>query len=357
MADRLPDKSSGKAKALVTVEDLFAQGLVAKEQVPALQQVAREFSIRLTPEVLRQIKGERADDPVALQYVPQTKELEVSPQEIADPIGDDVHEKTKGLIHRYRDRVLLKPTTTCQVYCRFCFRREMVGQGQANLDADELAAALAYVAAHNEIREVILSGGDPLVLSDRRLGALIQNLAEIEHVEMLRIHTRVPLVDPDRITPELIGALKGGKPLFMVIHVNHAQELSARVTRAIALLVDHGIPVLSQSVLLKGVNNSVEDLAELFRSLVANRVKPYYLHHLDRARGTSHFRCSIAEGQKLMEDLQANVSGLCLPSFMLDIPGGFGKVPIGRGQVAEQGSNRYQVIDPAGRPHLYVDEA
>ena len=344
-------------KAIVSVSGLVKHRLIGPQRSDELTEVEKQFSVRLTPHVVEQIGEDLVNDPIALQYILKPDELNVAPHEITDPIGDTIHEKTKGLIHRYQDRVLLKPTATCQVYCRFCFRREVVGKAEAMLDQTELAAALSYINAHTEIREVILSGGDPLVLSDRRLGELMCALGEISHVEIIRIHTRVPIADPHRITKRLLAALGVGKPVFVVVHVNHANEISAAVSEALARMVGGGIPVLSQSVLLKGINNSVETLADLFRKLVANRVKPYYLHHLDRARGTSHFRCTIAEGQSLMRQLRGQLSGLCLPSFMLDIPGGFGKVPIGPNYLEQLDQTRWRVEDPNGLQHTYVDEA
>jgi lysine 2,3-aminomutase len=288
---------------------------------------------------------------------PSELELVQSAGEIADPIGDAVHEKAKGLTHRYPDRVLLKPTHTCQVYCRFCFRREKVGQADEALNADEMAAALSYIRDTPQIWEVILSGGDPLILSDRRLSKLMRDLADIPHVQVIRIHTRAPVADPVRMSDELVAALNVRPAVYVVVHVNHAQEISGEVERGFAKLVNAGIPLLSQSVLLKGVNNTVETLSVLMKKLVALRVKPYYLHHLDKAKGTAHFRCSIAEGQKLMRGLRGQLSGLCLPTYMLDIPGGFGKVPIGPSYLEALGDQNYSVTDYRDTQHAYKDSA
>jgi lysine 2,3-aminomutase len=242
--------------------------------------------------------------------------------------------------------VLFKPTHTCAVYCRFCFRRETVGHAEETLNSAETKAALRYIAEHPAVWEVILSGGDPLVLSNRRMENIAQSLATIKHVQVLRLHTRAPVAEPSRVTPDLIAALKTRLATYVVIHINHADEITQEVKRALAMLVDNGIPLLSQSVLLRGVNDSVEALTSLMRTLVANRVKPYYLHQTDLAKGTSHFRVPLAEGQELMRQLRGPVSGLCQPTYVLDIPGGHGKVPVGPGYLSEG-----VVVDPDGKRH------
>lgn len=337
--------------------ELQASGLATPAQVHDLAGVVENFNLRLSPHVQSLIKTPDVNDPLYAQYVPSTLELIKTPGEMIDPIGDAAHEKIKGITHRYPDRVLLKPTHTCQVYCRFCFRREKVGQADEALNATELAAAIDYIRSHPEIWEVILSGGDPLVLSDRRLAALLADISTIQHVQVIRIHTRSPVADPSRIGEGLIEALKVRPAVYVVVHVNHANEISSDVKQGFARLVNAGIPLLSQSVLLKGVNNSIEALSALLKALVALRVKPYYLHHLDKAKGTEHFRCSIAEGQRLMRGLRGQVSGLCLPTYMLDIPGGHGKIPIGPSYLQSFESGTYQVSDFRSVSHSYIDSA
>jgi lysine 2,3-aminomutase len=302
-----------------------------------------------------------AHDPIARQFVPDAAELDTQPQELTDPIGDDAHSPVEGIVHRYPDRVLLKLTHVCAVYCRFCFRREMVGpeKGRA-LSPEALAGALDYIRAHSEIWEVILTGGDPLVLSPRRLRAVMKALAEIGHVKVVRIHTRVPIADPARITPELVRAIKiKGKPTYVAVHVNHARELSPQARAGLARMADAGIPLLAQTVLLKGVNDTPEAIAGLMRALVECRVKPYYLHHADLAPGTSHLRTDIAAGQNLMRGLHGRLSGLCQPSYVLDIPGGHGKSPIGPNYIGREGANGGQVVieDFNGRRHDYPPAA
>jgi len=277
--------------------------------------------------------------------------------ERADPIGDDVHSPTSGLVHRYPDRALLKLASVCPVYCRFCFRREMVGPGgEAMLTADELDAAFAYIADHPAIWEVVVSGGDPLILSPRRLAEVMRRLAAIDHVRVVRFHSRVPLVTPERITPELVQILReAGKTAWVVLHVNHAREFTPAGRTALALLADGGVPLLSQSVLLRGVNDNAAALEALLRACVENRVKPYYLHQGDLAPGSSHLRTTIAEGQALMRDLRGRLSGVAQPTYVLDIPGGFGKSPIGPNYICDDPDHAggALVSDPSGRTHRY----
>ncbi len=344
------------SKSISSVVGLVERGLLKAADIKSLATVEKNFSTRLSAEVLAQIKTANLDDPIFQQYVPQVAELDVRPDEMFDPIGDGAHRKVKGIIHRYHDRLLLTPTHTCQVYCRFCFRREKVGQGADMLSESELDGALAYIAAHPEVNEVILSGGDPLVLSDRRLGEIMQRLAAIPHLQAIRFHTRVPLVEPARITPALLNILNVRPAVYIVVHVNHVAELSIEVCKNLALIARSGIPLLSQTVLLKGVNDDVELLAKLFRTLIANRVKPYYLHHLDRARGTSHFRVSIKRGQAIMRSLRGKLSGIAQPTYVIDMPGGYGKVPIGPSYLSEKSDGKYEISDPTGQRHCYNDD-
>jgi lysine 2,3-aminomutase len=339
-----------KIQTLRTPAQLCDHGLAPPEQTAALDAVAARYAVAL-PQALADIIDSRdPHDPIARQFVPDAAELDVQPQELADPIGDDAHSPVQGIVHRYPDRVLLKLTPVCAVYCRFCFRRETVGpeKGKA-LSAETLRRALDYIRSHPDIWEVILTGGDPLVLSARRLRDVMQQLAAIVHVKVLRIHTRVPVAEPSRVTAELARALKvKGKPTYVALHVNHARELTPAARAACARLADAGIPLLGQSVLLKGVNDTPEALAELMRACVECRIKPYYLHHADLAPGTAHLRTDIATGQDLMRSLRGRLSGLCQPSYVLDIPGGHGKSPIGPAYFARTGSN--------GSAHFIVED-
>jgi lysine 2,3-aminomutase len=352
------------ATTLRTAAALADAGLVSRRRVADLARVADRYGVAITHTMASLIDPGDCGDPIARQFVPDRAELASAPEERADPIGDDAHSPVKGIVHRYPDRVLLKLTHVCAVYCRFCFRRETVGPGKAlALSAGEIAAALDYVRFHPEIWEVILSGGDPLVLSPRRLRHVTEALAGIDHVKVLRVHTRVPAVDPARITPDLVRALKaGGKATYVVLHANHAREVNSAARAAIARVIDAGIPMLSQSVLLRGVNDDAETLGALMRAFVECRIKPYYLHHGDLAPGTAHLRTGIAEGQALMRALRGRLSGLCQPSYVLDIPGGYGKSPISPAYLSaaegEAGAPpRYRIEDYAGRQHVYPPAA
>lgn len=343
MSGSLPIKS---------VSGLVEAGLA--DDAPDIHAVAEKYAIGISPAMLDLIDPADPDDPMARQFVPSSAELVTTPDERADPIGDLAHSPVEGIVHRYPDRALLKAVHVCPVYCRFCFRREMVGpQGLGTLTPAELDEAIAYIAAHEQIWEVILTGGDPLVLSPRRLRAIMGKLAGIAHVKVVRFHTRVPVVEPERIDKEMLEALlASGKTTYLAVHANHPRELTAAARRGFDLLIAGGIVLISQSVLLRGVNDDVETLAALMRGFVENRIRPYYLHHPDLAPGTGHFRVGIEEGQALVAALRGRISGLCQPAYVLDIPGGHGKANIAAANIA--GSDGcFTVRDWQGGEHLY----
>jgi lysine 2,3-aminomutase len=329
---------------------LARAGLVAPERLAALEAVAARYAVAITPASAALIDPADPADPIGLQFLPDEAELQTAPDEAVDPIGDLAKSPVEGVVHRYPDRVLLMPTRVCASYCRFCFRRERVGPGRgASLSAAELDAALAYIRDRPQIWEVILTGGDPMVLSDRRLGELMTRLGDIAHVKVVRLHTRVPAVAPERVTPALVSALKeSGKAVYVALHANHPRELTPEARAACARLIDAGVPMLSQSVLLRGVNDDPQVLAELMRAFVETRIRPYYLHHGDPAPGTSHLRLTLEEGRALVRTLRGRVSGLAQPTFVLDIPGGHGKVPVGPAYLSQDGR---QVEDPWGAVH------
>lgn len=309
--------------------DLVAEGVLAPDRQAEIEAVAARYAVAVSPHLIDLMEAGDPADPIARQFIPSAAELEAGEDELSDPIGDSTHAQVKGIVHRYPDRVLLLPLLVCPVYCRFCFRREVVGGAATALNDAELAAALDYIRCHEEIWEVILSGGDPLMLPPARLAAIIAALDAIPHVAVIRIHSRIPVAEPSRVTPALLRALKADKAVYLVLHCNHPRELSDDVRAACRTVVETGIPMLAQTVLLKGVNDDAATLEALMRALVANRVKPYYLHHGDLARGTAHFRTGLAAGQDLMRHLRGRASGLCQPTYVLDIPGGHGKVPVG----------------------------
>ena len=337
---------------LRTLESLEREGLVTPDR--RLSAAAQSMAIAITPEMAALIdRANLANDPIARQFVPSPRETEIAPEELADPIGDEARSPIKGVVHRYPDRVLLKPLHVCPVYCRFCFRREKVGPGGEALSTVELEAALAYIRAHSEIWEVILTGGDPLMLAPRRLGELIAALDAIAHVAVIRIHSRVPVAEPGRISEELVSALKPRRAgLWFGIHCNHPRERGAGARAALARLADAGFPLLGQSVLLAGVNDDVDTLEKLMRALVTARVRPYYLHHPDLVRGTGHFRVSIERGQELVKALRGRLSGLAQPTYVLDGPGGHGKVPIGPAYLGDDPA-ALTVDDAFGGRHRY----
>jgi lysine 2,3-aminomutase len=347
-----------RAKTYRGAADLVAAGLAPSATLSELEEVAARYAVALTPALAALIDPADARDPIARQLIPDVAELDRRADESGDPIGDDAHSPVEGIVHRYPDRVLLKLAYVCAVYCRFCFRREMVGPGRRRaLSGAALAAALGYIRAHRDIWEVILTGGDPLVLSARRLRDVMAALADVGHVKVVRVHTRVPVAAAELITPAMVRALKAArKATYVVLHANHPRELTPAARAACARLVDAGIPMLSQSVLLRGVNDDPATLEGLLRGLVECRVKPYYLHHGDLAPGTAHLRTTIAHGQALIRTLQGRVSGLCQPAYMLDIPGGHGKAPIGPSYIrplpAADGEC-FEVEDFKGGRHVY----
>ncbi len=328
-----------------------------RPQKSELDEVAARYAVAVSDDVMATINPNDPADPVARQYMPAAEELKTTPRELEDPIGDDAHAPVKGIVHRYPDRVLLKPVHVCAVYCRFCFRREMVGPktdqaGKSEaLTAAELGSALDYIRKTPQVWEVIITGGDPLVLSPRRIKNIMDALNAVGHVKVIRFHTRVPVADPARVTDELVAALESDKAVYVVLHCNHANELTGKVRAAAGKFLKAGIPLLSQSVLLKGVNDEAATLENLFRKLVEFRIKPYYLHHPDMARGTGHFRLPIAKGRALMKKLLGRLSGIAQPRYMLDIPGGHGKVPLEDGYY-----NDGVVTDWRGETHDYPDE-
>ncbi|MBB36372.1 MAG: lysine 2,3-aminomutase [Hirschia sp.] len=315
-------------KSLRAPDDFIVAGLAKPVAAGDLAAVTARYAVAMTPALAALVDRSDPRDPIALQFVPDIRELNVTPEEREDPIGDHAHSPVTGIVHRHRDRVLFKPVSVCPVYCRFCFRREMVGPDKDGvLSVSEMNAALGYIRDHDEIWEVILTGGDPLMMSPRRIAEITDAIGVISHVKVIRWHTRMPVADPQRLSDEVCAALasRHGKAVYVAAHVNHARELSEAARTAFARLAGHGIGLLSQSVLLAGVNDNLEALADLMRALVSAGVKPYYLHHTDLAPGTSHFRVSVARGQALMQALRDNVSGLCVPTYVIDIPGGVSK--------------------------------
>ena len=317
---------------------MLAAGLIDPAAIAEISKTEARYAVAISPAIRALIQT--PDDPIGRQFIPDPAELLTAEYETADPIGDDALSPVKGIVHRYPDRALLKPLLICPVYCRFCFRREHVGPDGGLLTDAELQTAYAWFAAHPAVTEVILTGGDPLMLSPRRLREIIATLSAMPHIQTIRIHSRVPVADPDRLTGELVAAMETDRSFWLVVHANHAREFTSAAAAALRRVRTLGIPVLGQSVLLRGVNDSSEALEALFRAMIANRVKPYYLHQLDPAPGTARFHVPIEEGRTLLESLRGRVTGLAWPTYVLDIPGGFGKVPIGPDYRRPDGSVR-----------------
>ncbi len=344
------------------IEALAEAGLIEPDTIDELVDVGKNFSVSISPHLIELIKNSDPLEQANLkkQFVPDVQELAENHLEQSDPIGDKRHSPVKGIVHRYPDRCLLLPITVCPVYCRFCFRREVVGQKEQTLTENELENAYTYIKEHKEIWEVIITGGEPLILKPSRLKKIMQKLAEIEHVEVLRIHTRMPVMDPEKITEALIESLRTTKTLYVVLHTNHPGELIESVQTACARFIDKGIPMLSQTVLLKGVNDDPLILGKLMRALVKNRIKPYYLHHGDLAKGTQHFRTTLKKGQSLIKALRGTYSGLCQPTYVLDIPGGHGKACVLDSSIKEEkptaSGTDYVIEDFEGCNHAYTSE-
>jgi len=318
-----------KPRTLRDPAALVQAGLAPPDALPGLNRVAEQFAMAITPAVQALIDRDDPADPIARQYVPDVAELTTLPGERSDPTSDEPFTPIKGVVHRYPDRALLKPLLACPVYCRFCFRREAVGPDGGLLTEPELEAALAWFARTPQVREAILTGGDPLMLSPRRLGRILERLAALPQIEILRVHSRVPVASPGLVTAALAAALDTGKPLFLCVHANHAREFTPAAMDALGRLTRAGVVLLGQSVLLHGVNDSADALEALFRAMLRARVKPYYLHQLDPAPGTARFAVPVEEGRALLRKLRGRVTGLAWPTYVQERPAGGGKVPLG----------------------------
>ena len=326
--------------ACCTLEDLERVLELSPRERAALQQAGARLAVRVTPHFLSLIDPEDVADPLRRQVIPLPEELESYSEELFDPCGEQKDEKAPGLVHRYPDRVLLLCTDRCATYCRYCTRARLVsGKGRERWRLD-WEGALKYLREHTEVRDVLLSGGDPLLLADEKLDAMLGELRRIPHIEFLRIGTRVPIMLPQRITPALCAMLRRHAPLFISIHCNHPHELGEDAERALGMLADSGIPLGNQSVLLRGVNDSVEVQRALVHRLLQCRVRPYYLYQCDPVVGTRHFRTRPQEGIDIISALRGFTSGYAVPQFVIDAPGGGGKVPLNPNYVVAEESGR-----------------
>ncbi len=293
--------------------------------------------------------------PIRLQSVPQAQEFETAPEELLDPCGEEGSSAVKGLVHRYPDRVLFLVNEMCAMYCRYCTRSRMVGDGNHTLNLSTYEPALNYIREHKEIRDVLISGGDPLTLADRTLEFLISSLKAIPHVEFVRIGTRIPVTMPQRVTPELLAMFKKYSPIWMSVHFNHPIEVTPRVKHACNMIADSGIPMGSQTVLLRGVNDSPEVMKKLFHELLKIRVRPYYIYQCDPIVGSRHFRTTVATGINIMQNLRGHTTGYAVPTYVIDGPGGGGKIPINPEYIVSHENGKYVIKNYAGELYTYVD--
>ncbi|MCQ8240879.1 lysine-2,3-aminomutase-like protein [Rhizosaccharibacter radicis] len=342
------------SRTLRDVGSLVSSGLIDPTRRDALTAVAERYATAVPPAFAALIR--EGDDPIGRQVLPHEDELVVAPHELSDPIGDDRLSPVPGVVHRYPDRALLKPLLVCPLYCRFCFRREHVGPDGGVLDEAALERALDWFRTHREVGEAILTGGDPLMLSPRRLRHIVTALGEMPHIHTIRVHTRVPVADPSRLDDAMADALETEKAMWVVLHANHADELTPDAVAAVRRLQRRAIPVLGQSVLLRGVNDREDAMEALLRAMVRARIRPYYLHQLDPAPGTARFHVPVAEGRALLRRLRGRVTGLAWPTYVVDIPGGHGKVPLGPDYLDTGNGTAVSVRDPAGRSHVLAAE-
>ncbi|MBK8412614.1 MAG: KamA family radical SAM protein [Sandaracinaceae bacterium] len=343
--------------AVTTLHGLEAAlELTDDERAGAARALVGGFPLSVTPYYLSLADPHDPACPIRRQCVPSADEAVEVPGDLRDPLGEEEHEVAPHLIQRYPDRVLLLATDRCAVYCRFCTRSRMVGDGGGARSMDALAEAFAYIEAHPEVQEVIVSGGDPLVMSTARIARLFERLAQIEHLTNVRLATRAPVTIPQRITDELVQALRKAHPsLWVMTHFNHPKELTPESTAALARLVDAGLPVMNQTVLLRGINDHADTLEALFRGLVKRRVRPYYLLQMDPVRGTGHLRTPLDAGIAIMGALQGRLSGIALPKLIVDTPNGRGKVPVGPDTVVARGEGRTTLRTFRGELVDYLD--
>jgi len=329
-ARRRRDWTDELRASLRTAEALSLSLDLTPEELEGARRAEREgLPIRITPYYLSLCDRGDPRCPIRLQCVPRADEAREVPGDLADPLGEVAHEVAPHLVQRYPDRALLLATDHCGVYCRFCTRSRMVGDGGGAVSLDRLGPAFAYLEAHPEVRDVILSGGDPLTMATERLTRLVARVRAVPSVETIRLATRVPVTLPSRVTAELVRALRPFHPLWVMTHFNHPKELTPQAERACLRFADAGFPVMNQTVLLRGVNDDASVLEALFRGLVRWRVRPYYLLQMDPVRGTGHLRTPLATGITIMEQLQGRLTGIALPKLIVDTPGGMGKVPVG----------------------------
>ena len=347
---------------LNTPEQLKTVIRMTPEEEAGVRSTCQHLRMSITPYFASLMDPDDPTCPIRRQVVPTIDEMVVSPDELRDPLSEDADSPVPGLVHRYPDRVLLLVTDQCAAYCRHCTRRRLVGVRDERMHWEEMQRAIQYIAEHPEVRDVLISGGDPLLLSESVLEPLLKGLRAIPHVEIIRIGTRTPVFLPQRITPELVAMLSKYHPLWINIHFNHPREVTPETAAACARLANAGIPLGSQTVLLRGINDCPHIIKDLMHAMLRNRVRPYYMYQCDLSQGISHFRTSINKGLEIIEHLRGHTSGLAIPTFCLDAPGGAGKVPIMPQYLISSSDKTVVVRNYAGAisayplPHGYTGE-
>ncbi len=342
---------------ITTLEQLEEHLELSEKERSGVLLSGTKLAMAITPHFFNLIDREDPECPIRRQVIPRVEETWTSPYEMADPCGEDDSMPVPGLVHRYPDRVLFLVTDRCAAYCRYCTRSRVVsGAGEQELETDH-EAAFRYLEEHTEIRDVLLSGGDPLLFSDKKLEKILERLRSIKHIEFLRIGSRVPIFLPQRITPELCEMLQKYHPLFLSVHVNHPRELTLEVKEGLERLANHGVPMGNQSVFLRGVNDDVETMKTLVHKLLMCRVRPYYLYQLDLIQGSSHLQAPVAKGIEIIEGLRGHTTGYAIPQFVIDAPGGGGKVPVNPNYVLQQNSERVVIRNFEGKTFEYPEPA
>ncbi len=340
---------------ITTLEALEALMPLTPEEREGVALAGHHLAMAITPFFFNLIDINDPNCPIRRQVIPRAEEMVTAPWEVADPCGEDEHMPVPGLVHRYPDRVLFLVTDRCAAYCRYCTRSRVVsGAGEQHLHT-EFTEAINYIREHTEVRDVLLSGGDPLLFSDERLERVLSQLRAIKHVEFLRIGTRIPIFLPQRITPELCAMLRKYHPLWISIHSNHPKEATHEVREACGRLADAGIPLGNQSVLLRGVNDDAAVMKELMHKLLMMRVRPYYIYQCDPVKGTHHLRASVREGIEIIEALRGHTTGYAVPQYVIDAPGGGGKVPIGPEYVLAHDKQRVILRNYEGKVFEYPE--
>ena len=325
------------------------------EEVAAMDASKGRMATAITPYFATLMSRTDPNCPIRRQALPSLQEIHFSPHDLLDPCAEDENSPVHGLVHRYPDRVLLLVTDKCAVYCRYCTRRRMVGSSEKCITEEVMDEAISYIQATKKVRDVLISGGDPLLLEDDHLERILTKLRKIPHVEIIRIGTRVPVTLPQRITPALTNMLRKYHPLWMSIHFSHPKEITKEVRRSCGLLADSGIPLGSQTVLLRGINDKPSIMKRLMHELLKTRVRPYYIYQCDLAMGTEHFRTPIAVGINIIEKLRGHTTGYAVPSFVIDAPGGGGKIPVGPTYLISQDKGRMVLRNYQGKVFEYQE--